>query len=285
MPDWLQVILQTLGVVIVLFFLMKILGKRQISQLSLYEYVTGITIGSLAGYVPLEMEKWHLGLLSLIVWVLIIIGVEYLQLRGKRLRDWLDGKQTVLIKDGKLLDENFKKERLTIDELLVELRKRDVYKLADIEIATMEPNGTINVLVKKEHRPLTAKMLGLNVGQEKDPQLVIVDGTIRDDGLSRQGLSREWLYLELEKQGIALENVFVAQVDSDGQLFVDVYDDQMQIPVPQEKERLFALLKKCAADLETFALSTKDSSAKQMYTQCATQLNQAIDELKPHLVS
>lgn len=286
MAEWVRVILQTLVAVIFLFVLMRILGKRQISQLSLYEYVTGITIGSLAAYVPLELGgKWHLGLISLTVWVSVVIAIEYLQLKGKRIRDWLDGRGRVLIKNGKLLDENLKKERITVDELLVQLRQNNIYKISDVEFAVMEPNGSVNALLTKENQPITAKMLGLNVGSEEETQLVVVDGTIRDEGLSRQGVNRGWLQQELDKMGVALENVFAAQVDSDGQLFVDLYDDQIEVPVPQEKALILATLKKCEADIEMFGLSTDDQKSKKMYQNCSAILQQEIEQIKPYLMN
>lgn len=125
MPEWLEVVVRTLFAVVVLFFLTKLLGKRQVSQLSFFEYITGITVGSLAAYISLDTDKyWHLGLIALIVWVACSLGIEWLQMKSKKARDFIDFKSTVLIKDGKILEDHMKKERLTTDELLEELRKR-----------------------------------------------------------------------------------------------------------------------------------------------------------------
>ncbi|WP_029198915.1 DUF421 domain-containing protein, partial [Paenibacillus alginolyticus] len=162
MPEWLEIALRTLLAIVVLFVMTKILGKRQVSQLSLFEYITGITIGSLAAYVSLDLDtNWYLGLVSIAVWVGVSLVMEFLQLKSKTARDFLDSKAAVLIKDGKIMEDNLKKERLTTDELMEQLRKKSVFKAADVEFAVIEPSGDINVLLTKENQPLTPKHLGI----------------------------------------------------------------------------------------------------------------------------
>ena len=285
MPDWLLIAVRTLLAIAILFLMTKILGKRQISQLSFFEYITGITIGSIAAYISLEMDaNWYLGIVSLVVWVGVSFGIEFLQLKSKIARDFIDGKSTVVIKDGKILEDNLKKERLTTDELLEQLRKKNVFQAADVEFAIMDPSGNINVLLAKENQPLTPKHLGIKVAPEKEPQVVIMDGEVMYEALATAGLSRDWLDTELETIGVALENVFLGQVDAYNQLYVDLFDDQIQVPKPQKKAALLATLKKCEADLEMFSLSTKETKAKKMYEECAKELERVIKEVKPLLI-
>jgi uncharacterized membrane protein YcaP (DUF421 family) len=220
----------------------------------------------------------------LVVWVLVSLGMEYLQLKSKIGRDLIDSKATVLIKDGKVLEDNLKKERLTSDELLENLRSKNVFKTADVEFAVFEPNGNINVLLKKEHQPLTPSHLGLKVAPEQEPQAVIMDGNIMDEPLSTIGLNRKWLNTELEKMGVSLDNVFLGQVDSYGQLNIDVFDDQIKVPAPQQKASLLAQLKKCEADMEMFGLSTNNKESKRLYEQSSKTLEKVIVEVKPLLI-
>lgn len=282
MPEWIEIFLKTLLAVVVLFFMTKLLGKRQVSQLSLFEYITGITIGNLAAYISLEKD-WYLGLVSLAAWVACSLGIEFLQLKSKKMRDFIDGKGTVLIRDGKILEDNLKKERLTTDELMEQLRKRSVFKVADVEFAIMEPDGDINVLLARKNQPLTAKHLGIQVAPEQEPQAVIMDGEIMDESLATIGFSRGWLKTELDKLGVTIENVFLGQVDTYGQLYVDLFDDKIMVPVPQEKASLFATLKKCESDLMLFGLTTNNKAAKEMYEQCSKQMEEIIAQLKPVL--
>jgi uncharacterized membrane protein YcaP (DUF421 family) len=284
MPDWATVAIRTLAAVIILFALTKLLGKRQISQLSPFEYITGITIGSIAAYISLDMEaEWYLGAVALAVWVLVSFIIEVMQIKSKRLRDWIDGNGTVLIKEGKILEDNLKKERLTNEELLTQLRKKNAFRIADVEFAIMEPNGEINVLLTKENQPLTPKHVGIKMPNQSVPQSVILDGVIMDEPLATLGFSREWLLTELDKLGLDAANIFIAQADTLGELYVDTYDDQLKLPSPSNRATLLATLKKCEADLEMFSLSTRDQRVKQMYGQCSEELQQMIQDVKPYL--
>lgn len=284
MPLEFEVVYRTLLAVVVLFLITKLLGKRQVSQMSMFEYITGITIGSLAAYISLDLDaNWYLGIIAISVWAFVSLGIELLQLKSKKVRDFVETKGRILIKDGKLLEDNLKKERITTDDLMEQLRKKMVFKVADVEFAVMEPSGDINVLLTRENLPLTPKLLGIKVAPEQEPQTVIMDGKIIDEPLATIGLSREWLNTELEKLGVAIENVFLGQVDSYGQLFVDLYDDDIKVPLPQNKAALFATLKKCEADLMLFGLTTKNKKAKLMYEQCVYEMEEIIADLEPLL--
>ncbi|HEY2495192.1 MAG TPA: DUF421 domain-containing protein [Paenibacillus sp.] len=286
MQNWLEVIVRTLVSVVVLFGLTRILGKRQISQLSFFEYITGITIGSLAAYISLEIDKnWYLGLISLTVWVLASLGIEFLQMKSKKARDFIDSTGRILIKNGKVLEDNLKKERLTNEDLLELLRNRNAFKVTEVEFAIMEPNGEVNVLLKKEYQPITPSHLGIKVSPETEPQATILDGQIMDEALASAGYNRKWLNTELEKIGVSLDNVFLGQVDTYGELYVDLYDDKIIVPEPQQRAVLMADLKKCQADLELFSLSVDNSEVKQMYGLCSEQLEQVITDVKPLLTT
>lgn len=228
MPLWLEVVVRTLASALALFVLTRLLGKRQISQLSFFEYVTGITIGSITAYLSVDVDNhWSLGLISMGVWFLVSLGIEYLQIKSVKARNWIDSRSTVLIKDGKILEENLKKEKLTNDELLEQLRKKSIFQAAQVEFAVIEPDGEINTLLKKEYQPLTPADLKLEVSPEREPHTIIIDGNIMGDSLATSGYSRSWLFSELDKLGLSLDKVNMAQVDSNGQLYVDLFDDNM----------------------------------------------------------
>jgi uncharacterized membrane protein YcaP (DUF421 family) len=266
------------------FFGLKILGKRQLGELSYFEYITGITIGSIAASISFDMDiTWYYGILAMVVWTAVVYGLEFISLKSKFARDIIEGKGVVLIKDGKIMEDNLTKLHLTTDDLLEELRGKNAFKVADVEFAVLEANGKFNVLLKKENQPLTPKHLGIKTTPEQEPQTVIIDGNIMDEPLATIGLSRQWLHTELEKSGVTLENVYLGQVDAFGQLFIDCYDDKLQLPQFQEKARLLAVLKKCEADIEMFGLSSKDRAAKKIYEECLEQLQSVISSVRPVL--
>ncbi|MDF2066840.1 DUF421 domain-containing protein [Bacillus sp. Cr_A10] len=280
MPEWLDVIVRSLTFVIFLFFVTKMLGKKQISQLSFFEYVTGITIGSIAAEVIMGLEQnMFLGFVAIVIVSILPFLGGIVSLKSKKFRDFAEGKGTIFIKDGKIMEENLKKERYTVDEMLELLRKKDVFQVSDVEYAVLEATGELSVLLKKENQPLTAKDLNIKVASIKEPQTVIMDGKILDEPLSTIGYNRGWLKTELEKLGVTIENVFVGQVNSYGELTVDVFDDKLQVPSPQERPLILATMKKCQADLELFALSTENKDAKKLYVKNSELLQNAIDKV------
>ncbi|MFJ7639788.1 DUF421 domain-containing protein [Peribacillus sp. NPDC097225] len=280
MPEWLQIVLRSLFFLVVLFLITKWLGKKQISQLSFFEYVTGITIGNIGAELATKVEGniMH-GVLSILVFALAPFLAGLVSMKSKIFRDLVEGKATVFIKDGKIMEDNLKKEKYTTDELLWLLRSKDVFDVSTVEFALLEANGDFSVLLKKENQPLTAKDLNMTVASVKEPQTVIMDGKILDEPLSTIGLNRNWLNDELDKSGVLLENVFLGQANSNGELTVDLYDDKLKVPSPQERPLMLATLKKCQADLEVFALSTESKDAKAMYSKNSEKLQKAIDEV------
>jgi uncharacterized membrane protein YcaP (DUF421 family) len=286
MPDWLHIVIRSMSALIALYVLTRILGKKQISQLTFFEYVTGITLGDLAGMISTDVERYFFhGFIALIVWAFVPFFLEMLTLKSETLRRWFEGKGTPLVRNGHILEDNLKKERYTASELLEQLRTKSVFRVADVEFAMLEASGELSVLLKREHQPLTAKHLGISLSNEKQSQTVIMDGVIHDEPLATAGKSRGWLHAELDKIGVTKENVFLAQVDSYGELTVDLYDDKIKVPAPMQKPLLLATLKKCEADLELFSLTTKHAEAKQMYEKCAIELKQHVEKLSPILKS
>jgi uncharacterized membrane protein YcaP (DUF421 family) len=284
LSEWFTIVLRSLGAVAMLFLITRILGKKQISQLTFFEYVIGITLGELAGFISTDIEAHYLyGVTALLIWFLVPYSLEWLTLKNRTLRNLFEGKGRILIKDGKVLEDNLKKERLSADELLEQLRNKNAFRVADVEFAVMEPDGKLSVLLKKENVPLTAKELGLKRPTESEPYTVVTDGKIVDEMLSESGHGKQWLMTELEKMGVALENVFIGQVDATGGLYVDLFDDKIQAPKPQTKALLFATVKKCAADLELYALTTTDKRGKALYERCAADMNRTLGELEPLL--
>ncbi|MEF2097672.1 DUF421 domain-containing protein [Bacillus sp. CFBP9009] len=280
MPDWIEIVLRSLFFLIVLFLITKVLGKKQLSQLSFFEYVTGITIGNVGAELATKVEGNIIhGVLSILVFAIAPFIAGLISLKSKTFRDLIEGKASVFIKDGKVMEDNLKKEKYTIDELLGLLRKKDVFDISEVEFALLEANGDFSVMLKKQNQPITAKDLNLSVAAVKEPQTIIMDGSILDEPLSTIGLNRNWLHTELDKLGVLLENVFLGQANSNGELTVDLYDDKLKVPSPQEKPLLLATLKKCQADLELFALGTESKEAKEMFSKNSEKLQRAIDDV------
>jgi uncharacterized membrane protein YcaP (DUF421 family) len=284
MPEWATVIIRSVSILVGLFIIAKILGKKQLSELSFFETIIGLTIGDIAGSISADLGvPFTHGFIAIIIWASVPFIFDFISIRNKKFRDFIQGKSTVFIKNGTILEDNLKKEKISADDFMEMLRQQKVFRVADVEFASYESTGDLSVMLKKEHQPLTVGDLKSNPPHEKEPQIVIMDGKIQDEPLSTMGLGRGWLKSELDKIGVTPENVFLAQVDSYGQLNVDLYDDKIKSPEPVETKLLYASMKKCLADFELFSLQTQNKDAKTMYKQNATNMQQLIDKVGKYL--
>lgn len=283
MPDWYSTVLRSLGVFVLTLLLVRLMGKRQTSQLTLFDLVTVMVLGVTVAVISSNLINLANGLAVLAVWTILPIALYFLALKYKTVRDILQGKETVLINHGKVLEDKLLEVRFTPEDLLSQLRRKSAFQVADVEFAMLEPNGEVSVLLKKDKLPVSANTLGIQVINQSVPQTVMLDGVVMDEPLTALGLNRSWLHTELEKAGVAPENVFIAQVDALGQLYLDTFNDALQLPQPKTKELAYATLKKCQADCEMYALGTKHKGAKRMYADCAKELEEVIGELQPLL--
>lgn len=284
MPGWIEIAIRSFTLLIVLFFLTKWLGKKQISQLNIFEYISGIVLGGIVAIHSIDTEANIVyGLIAMFVWFIIPFAVEYFSLKSKSFRNFSQGRSTVFIQDGKIMEDNLKKEGYSTDDLLEKLRDNNVFLASDVEFAVLEPSGTLSVLPKKENQPLTAKDLGLKLAPEKEPQTVVMDSKVLLEPLANLSLNTNWLETELDKMNVSIENVFLGQADNNGQLTIDLYDDKIAVPSPTEAPLLLATMKKCQADLELFALATENEEVKRMYEENSKKMQQAVDKVMPYL--
>ncbi len=285
METWVQVLIKSVLIFALLLIAVRFMGKRSIARITPFHMVSYIVIAVLTALVSANViANPALGLIPLGVWVISTIILEYLALKSKAVHDLIYGKEAVLIKHGRIMEQNLLKARLTGDELLRALRTKNAFSLADVEFAVLETTGDISVFMKSDKNPVTVSDLEIKVSPLTEPQTVILDGNILNEPLASLGHNRDWLEIQLEKLGVSLDNVFVAQVDSSGELYVDLFDDSIQNPQPKVKEMLYAGLEKSQADLEQFALETQNENAKIMYAKNAKKLEYLLRILKPYLL-
>lgn len=285
MPEWIRVLLSSVLVFFLVLVLIRLMGKRNIARINPFRLVSYIATAVIAALLSLNLiPDPAFGLIALGVWTLMPIALDYLSIKSKAVHDLVNGKETVLIKHGKIMEENLLQARLTGEELLRELRSKNAFSLADVEFAVMEDTGDISVFTKADKKPVSAHDLGIKTAPLAEPQTIILDGNILAEPLSSLGFNREWLGIQLENTGVSLDNVFIGQVDSSGVLYLDLFDDAVELPQPKVKEMVYANFEKCQADLMTFALETKDQEAKKMYSEHAEMLEHLMEKLKPYLL-
>ncbi|WP_378954119.1 DUF421 domain-containing protein [Pelosinus sp. sgz500959] len=285
MQTWMQILFSSIALFFLLLVLIRLMGKRNIVHMTAFKFVNYMVIAVIIAIMSLNLiTDRAFGLIALGVWVLLPIGLDYLSLKSKWIHDIINGKETILIKHGKIMEENLLQTRLTAEELLRDLRSKNAFNVADVEFAVMEDTGDINILMKSNKKPISSYELGIKVAPLAEPQTVILDGNILNESLFSLGFNREWLEIKLETIGVSVDNVFIGQVDSSGDLYLDLFDDSMQLPQPQVKEMLYANFESSQADLMSFALETTNETAKAMYLEHAKKLEQLMKKLKPYLL-
>ena len=158
MNETVNILFRTLLIIIILFFLAKLMGKKQISQLNLFDYIIGITIGSIAADISLDLDKDLIaGITSLVIYGVISALVSYITMKSLSLRRFIVGVPTVLIENNKLIEGGLKKAKIDVNDLLAEARGQGYFKLEDIEYAIMETTGTISFMPISSSSPATKK--------------------------------------------------------------------------------------------------------------------------------
>lgn len=277
-------LLRSLGLFLLVFFFVRLLGKKHPAKMSPFRFVVFSVVAVITALLATDTVNLAFGLVALSVWLLLPLLFDYLALRSKAVHDILHGKETVLIKQGKVMEENLKQVRLTGEELLKDLRAKNVFSIADVEFAVLETSGDVSVLLKADKLPVTPHGLEWKVMPQTEPQTVLMDGNVLHNPLTELGLTRGWIQTELEKNGVSLDNVFLGQVNSAGELYLDLFDDSVRLSNPSVREMLYATLQKTQADLSTYALETENEEAKAMFTGNAERIQQVMEKLRPHLL-
>lgn len=220
--DFLKILGLSLSSVIALFLLSKIMGNKEISQLSMFDYVIGITIGSIAAEMAtaLENDFWQ-PLLAMAVYAIVTILISAISRKSLAARRLINGKSYILLDNGVLFYKNFSKAQIDLNEFLVECRNKGYFNIADIQTAIFEPNGKISFLPKSLKRPSTPEDLNLNVAQENVVTNLILDGKILKENLKSINKDENWLLNNLKLQGYKkLSHIFLATCDNNLNLSV-----------------------------------------------------------------
>lgn len=206
--------LTTVGSFAVLFLSAKLIGHKQIAQLDFFDYITGITIGSIAAEMATELEEPWKPMIAMVIYGGITLALSLISSRFPRSRKYLNGTPTILMDHGKLYYENLKKARLDLSEFLVLCRQQGYFDLTTIQTAIFEYNGKLTILPVTTQRPVTPQDLDLSPDQELIFTELIMDGRILEDNLHRMGLDRTWLDKQLKQRHISsAKEVFLAVCD------------------------------------------------------------------------
>lgn len=228
-------IIKGISIYVLSLILSKLIGIKIISQMNFFDFIVGISIGSMIA--KIIIDKDHVvfsGITALIVFTLLTIATSYLNLKSYTARKIINAKTLILVENGRIIDKNIKRLRITINELMMKLRDKDVFSLEDVQFAIMESSGKLSVLIKADKKPVTPYDMNLKV---KSPSLlndIIIDGKIIDKNLKIAGIDKKWLQSELKRRKINnIEDIFYAGVDKNKKLTIsEKYPDDFN---PEDK--------------------------------------------------
>ncbi|MEW4241197.1 DUF421 domain-containing protein [Priestia megaterium] len=226
--DFWEIILRTSLTFIILLVLARFLGKKQLSQLTFFHYITGITVGSIAADIAGESETpFFNGIISLIWWSSLTIFVGYIGLISRKARILIDDEPTIIIKEGKILEHIMKSVRLNIDDLSMMLREQGIFSTQDVHYAVLEPDGKLSILKKADQQNATKKDLHIHsLSHHHIPTEVISDGKILNENLHELNITKEWLMKRLKEKDIhSIEEIFYAEVQPNGCIYIDLKND------------------------------------------------------------
>ncbi len=220
MQDILKVVVLSVVSEIVLFVLTKLMGNKEMSQLSMFDYIIGITIGSIAAEMATALESDYMQpLVAMIVYAIIAIVISLVCTKSLKARRFIYGNSLILMDNGKLYRKNFKTAKLDLNEFLVQCRVNGYFNLSDVKTAILESNGKISFLPKSENRPTTPSDFNMTPSPATINVNLILDGRILYENLKNSGHDEMWLQKQLVSQGFEKpEQIFLATLDNQNNL-------------------------------------------------------------------
>lgn len=216
MSDFLNICFRTILILIILFFITKMMGKKQISELNFFDYVVGITIGSIAADISLDIEKNMIaGIAALFIYGFISYIISFVSIKSILARRFFIGVPTVLVEKGKIIESGLKKSKIDVNDLLMEARENGYFNLDEIDYALMEVNGNISFLPKEKEKPVTKKDMKIKCSNEGLTVNAIIDSKYMANNMKAINKDKEWLDHELKVNGYDnYDNILLATIDN-----------------------------------------------------------------------
>ncbi|MGN0628419.1 MAG: YetF domain-containing protein [Oscillospiraceae bacterium] len=199
--DFVNVILTALLSVLTLFIIAKIMGHKQVAQLDFFDYITGITIGSIAAELATELETPWKPLTAMLIYGFTAFLLSVMTNKFPRLRKYVNGTPTIIMHDGKLYRENMKKAKLDLSEFMVMCRQAGYFNLNNIQTAVFEYNGKLSIMPVSDQRPVTPSDMSMKPEKEHIYTEIIMDGRLLEENIKRANLETEWLLSQLKAKG------------------------------------------------------------------------------------
>jgi uncharacterized membrane protein YcaP (DUF421 family) len=232
MKNIFDVVLQTLLAFFSILFITRILGRQQVAQLTVYEYITGITFGSIAATVATDLgQATSSHLIGLFLFGFLSLILSYLSRKYRKISNVVQGEPVLVIQDGHIFEKNLSKFYYSVDDLNHLLRKKDVFNIQDVKYGILEPTGELSVVKIADAENVKIKDMNLKTAQEELNTDIIVTGNIVYDNLRKRNLTVKWLTSQLKMMGVKdIKSIYFATVDNDKKIYIDYFDDNLNNP-------------------------------------------------------
>ncbi|WP_411678391.1 DUF421 domain-containing protein [Caproicibacter sp.] len=218
----LETFLRSAAAFLLLMLVTRLMGKKAISQMTFFDFCVGITLGSVTTEIGLTgNDSMGTAIVMLFTLAGLTILTGYLHLKSMKFRKAVNSEPLMLIENGRIVEANLKKARITLNDLTSLLREKNAFNIADVNNAVLENDGKLSVQLKSGKKPVTPSELQLHPPEKGLTRDIVIDGILLNENLEATNLTKEWLYEELKKQGFSnLKEVFFAALDSSGSLYV-----------------------------------------------------------------
>lgn len=221
-----EAVIRTLFGFAMMLVYIRILGKEQLGELTLFNYVTGIAIGNMAGDMVIHRDvKLMDAFIGVTLWAALTFLLGYINLKVPKARKIFNGEPAIIIKRGVILHDALASHRINIDDLTMLLRNNNVFSIKEVDYAILEPNGQLSILKKQGLEAVTKKDMNIASGERKFiPTEIIVDGRLVERNLKELALDSKLIGQQLSKFGVnSVKDVFYAEVQEDGSLYIIRY--------------------------------------------------------------
>lgn len=221
----LRIFMRTIFMYLIILLTMRLMGKREIGKLSVFDLIVSFMIADISAIAIENTEEPLLyGLIPIITLAALQILFSFVSLKSVKMRRLFDGEPKMLIKNGQIQDKEMEKARYTLDDLLMQLREKNVPDVSDVEFAILETSGRLSVFLKEEKQPAqkedVKKIDSLN--RYSLPIPLIIEGKVQEEGLKKIGQNLFWLKNEVQKQGYKdFKEIYFASIDQDGNIYID----------------------------------------------------------------
>src|SRR5690625_930057 len=225
-----ELVLRLVIAFITLLILTRIMGRKEIAQMTVFNFISAISLGTIGASLAInESLSITNGLIALIAWSTFTILISILDINFPKFRLAVDGQPRILIKNGKIMEDELRKARLDIDVLIALLRKKNVFSITDVDYAIFETDGSLSVMKKDPQQTVTKSDMKINQTINNVFPIstsVISDGKVKHKNLAKLNLDEQWLESQLKQSGVkSVTDVFYAEVQKDGSLYIDLRSD------------------------------------------------------------